>query len=103
VVADEVRALAQRSALASNETANQIEGAINKNSQAGPAERNGGRVAQRDRGQGSRRRQPLERAEPGIEQINRGVGEMDKVTQSNASSAGESASATEELNAWPRS
>ena len=106
VVADEVRNLAQRSAQAAKETAAKIEGAINNTAQgvqisvkvtealneivvkARQVDELVAEVA------GASREQTQ-----GITQINTAVGQMDKVTQSNAASAEESAAAAEELNA----
>ncbi len=105
VVADEVRTLAQRSAQAAKETAAKIEGAINKTAQgvgisqkvsetlnqivlkAREVDELAAEVASASREQTN-----------GITQINSAVGQMDKVTQSNAASAEESAAAAEELN-----
>ena len=106
VVADEVRSLAQRSATAAKETAAKIEGAILKTAlgvqisqkvatalndiviKARQVDELASEVA------GASREQTQ-----GITQINSAVGQMDKVTQSNAASAEESAAAAEELNA----
>ena len=106
VVADEVRALAQRSAQASKETAAKIEGAITK---TGQGVQISAKVAQSLNEIATKARQVDELAaevanasreqSQGIEQINLAVGQMDKVTQSNAAGAEESASAAEELNA----
>ncbi len=105
VVADEVRNLAQRSAQAAKETATQIEGAISKTAQgveisekvakvlndilvkARHVDELAAEVASASREQSQ-----------GIAQINGAVGQMDKITQSNAASAEESAAAAEELN-----
>jgi hypothetical protein len=105
VVADEVRNLAQRSAQAAKETAAQIEGAISKTAQgvqisekvakvlndilvkARHVDELAAEVASASREQSQ-----------GIAQINGAVGQMDKITQSNAASAEESAAAAEELN-----
>jgi methyl-accepting chemotaxis protein len=105
VVADEVRNLAQRSAQAAKETAAKIEGAIDKTAQgvgisgqvtqtlneivikARLVDELVAEVANASREQTS-----------GITQINTAVGQMDKVTQSNAANAEESAAAAEELN-----
>jgi methyl-accepting chemotaxis protein len=120
VVADEVRNLAQKSAAAARETAAKIEAAISR-TEAGvrvsekvvddlkavleqsrqvesslkgielkSKEVNGlvGEIASAS----------LEQSQ-GIEQVNTAVCQMDKVTQSNAANAEESASAAEELNA----
>ena len=106
VVSDEVRALAQRSAQASKETAAKIEGAITK---TGQGVQISAKVAQSLNEIATKARQVDELAaevanasreqSQGIEQINIAVGQMDKVTQSNAAGAEESASAAEELNA----
>jgi len=106
VVADEVRNLAQRSAQAAKETAAKIEGAIAKTAQG--VEING-KVAATLNEIVIKARQVDELAAEvagasreqtqGIIQINTAVGQMDKVTQSNAASAEESAAAAEELNA----
>jgi len=105
VVAEEVRNLAQRSAQAARETAQMIEAAMNNSNHGAQlslkvtetlntiilkarqvdelvAEVSGGCREQTQ----------------GITQINTAVGELDKVTQSNAASAEESASAAQELN-----
>ena len=106
VVADEVRNLAQRSAQAARETAAKIEGAINNTAQgvqisskvAEVLNEIVSKVRQVDEliaeVSGASREQTQ-----GITQINAAVGQMDKVTQSNAASAEESAAAAEELNA----
>jgi methyl-accepting chemotaxis protein len=106
VVADEVRNLAQRSAQAAKETATKIEGAIEKTTQGVDLSQ---KVAGRLNEIVTKARQLDELAAEvanasneqtqGIVQINAAVGEMDKVTQSNAANAEESAAAAEELNA----
>lgn len=106
VVADEVRNLAQRSAQAAKETASKIEGAITKTGQGVELT---GRVAEALKDIVVKARQVDELAAEvataskeqtqGITQINSAVGQMDKVTQSNAANAEESAAAAEELNA----
>lgn len=106
VVADEVRSLAQRAAQAAKETAGKIEDAVSKStrgveicskvakgleeivSKARQVDELAGEVATASREQSQ-----------GIVQVNTAVTQMDKVTQSNAASAEESASAAEELNA----
>jgi methyl-accepting chemotaxis protein len=106
VVADEVRNLAQRSAQAARETADKIEGAITKTTQgveitekvakslgeivdkARQVDQLVGEVCTASREQNQ-----------GVQQITSAVTQMDKVVQSNAASAEESASAAEELNA----
>jgi len=106
VVADEVRNLAQRCAQAAKETAGKIEGAITKTGQgvdittkvAEALNEIVTKVRQVDdlvtEVSGASREQT-----EGIVQINLAVGQMDKVTQSNAATAEESAAAAEELNA----
>lgn len=106
VVADEVRNLAQRSAQAAKETAGKIEGAIGKTAQGVEIST---KVAEALREIVTQARQVDElvaevagasrEQTQGVTQINTAVGQMDKVTQSNAASAEESASAAEELNA----
>ena len=106
VVADEVRHLAQRSAQAAKETADKIQDAIAKTEQGVQLS---GKVAS-----GLREIVHKVRAvddlvaevaaasreqSQGIEQVNTAVGQMDKVTQSNAANAEEGASAAAELNA----
>ncbi len=106
VVADEVRNLAQRSAQAAKETAGKIEGAITKTGQGVEISAKVmdalndivTKVRQVDElvaeVSGASREQTQ-----GITQISTAVAQMDKVTQSNAATAEESASAAEELNA----
>jgi methyl-accepting chemotaxis protein len=106
VVADEVRNLAQRSAQAARETADKIQGAIDKTTQGVET---CSAVSQRLQDIVSQIRQVDElvaevtaassEQSQGISQVNIAVGQMDKVTQSNAASAEEGASAAEELNA----
>ncbi len=110
VVADEVRSLAQRSAHAAKETSAKIEGAISNTAQG--VEINA-KVATALNDIVAKARQVDELAAEvagasreqtqGITQINSAVGQMDKVTQSNAASAEESAAAAEELNAQAES
>jgi methyl-accepting chemotaxis protein len=109
VVADEVRNLAQRCAQAAKETSGKIEGAIVKTGQgveisskvAAALNEIVTKVRQVDElvteVAGASREQT-----DGIAQINMAVGQMDKVTQSNASTAEESAAAAEELNSQAR-
>jgi len=106
VVADEVRNLAQRSAQAAKETAGKIEGAMVKTGQGIEIS---GKVAQTLSDIVAKARQvddlvaelssAASEQTQGIAQINAAVGEIDKVTQSNAARAEESASAAEELKA----
>ena len=106
VVADEVRSLAQRSAAAAKETAEKIEAAI-ANSRSGSQcsirvgeslKQIAEKVAATDALVADIATAATEQAQ-GIQQVNTAMGQMDKVTQSNASSAEESASAAEELDA----
>jgi methyl-accepting chemotaxis protein len=106
VVAEEVRNLAMRSAEAAKNTSSMIEESV-KNS------KNGVQIADEV---GKVLKEIVEKAgktgnligeiaaasseqAQGIDQVNTAVGQMDKVTQSNAANAEESASASEELNA----
>ncbi len=106
VVADEVRNLSHRSAQAARETATKIEGAIGKTAQgveiSGKVARTlteiVGKTREVDELVAQVARASVEQSQ-GIAQINTAVADMDKVTQSNAASAEESASAAEELNA----
>jgi methyl-accepting chemotaxis protein len=105
VVADEVRNLAQRCAQAAKETAGKIEGAITKTGQgveitskvAAALDEIVTKVRQVDELVTEVAGASREQTE-GITQINVAVGQMDKVTQSNAANAEESAAAAEELN-----
>ncbi len=106
VVADEVRNLAQRSAQAARETSVKIEGSLSRTAQgveisakvALALDEIVAKIRQVDElvaeVAGASREQTQ-----GVTQINSAVGQMDKVTQSNAASAEESASAAEQLNA----
>jgi methyl-accepting chemotaxis protein len=106
VVADEVRNLAQRSAQAAKETAAKIEGAIIKSAQGVELS---AKVSTALNDIVSKAREVDELAAEvagasreqtqGITQINVAMGQMDKITQSNAASAEESAAAAQELNA----
>jgi hypothetical protein len=105
VVADEVRNLAQRSAQAAKETAAKIEDAIGKTDQGVALSK---KVSETLNDIALKTRQVDELAAEaagasaeqtqGITQINTAVGQMDKVTQSNAANAEEGAAAAEELN-----
>ncbi len=106
VVADEVRNLAQRSAQAAKETADKIEGAISKTEQgvqiSGKVASGLQEIVQKVRAVDDLVAEVAAASREqnqGIEQVNTAVGQMDKVTQSNAANAEESASAAEELNA----
>lgn len=106
VVAEEVRALAQRSAAASRETASKIETSITKTAQGVEIS---SKVAQTlsEIVEKVRRADALvaevatasREQSQGVAQINGAMGQMDRVVQNNAAAAEESASAAEELNA----
>ena len=106
VVADEVRNLAQRSAQAAKETAGKIEGSLARTNQgveisskvAAALEEITAKVRQVDELVAEVASASREQTD-GISQINTAVTQMDKVTQSNAANAEESAAAAEELNA----
>jgi methyl-accepting chemotaxis protein len=110
VVAEEVRGLAQRSANAARESATKVSDAVSRTNQgveisskvahalneivthARGVDELAAAVASASRQQSQ-----------GISQVNTSVGQMDRVTQSNAAGAEESASAAEELNAQAES
>lgn len=104
VVAEEVRNLAQRSAQSARETAGKIEDSIKKSDHGVHI---CGKVAQSLAEIVGKARQvdtlvaeiaqASKEQTQGIEQVNSAVAQMDKVTQSNAASAEESAAAAEEL------
>ncbi len=104
VVADEVRNLAQRSAASAKETASKIEDAIAKsergvqisNKVAVNFEKIAGKTREVDRYVAEIVSASNEQAQ-GVQHISTAISQMDKVTQSNAASAEESASATQEL------
>ncbi|PTX96513.1 methyl-accepting chemotaxis protein [Opitutus sp. ER46] len=106
VVAEEVRNLAQRSAHAARETAQKIEGAIHRTTQ-GVEISNKVAVSLEEIATRSRQVDELVveiataslEQDQGITQVTGAVAQMDHVTQSNAASAEESASAAEELSA----
>jgi len=106
VVAEEVRALAQRAAQAARETAGKIEGAITKTTQGvqisakvslGLAEIVE-KVRQVDELVAEVSTASHEQSQ-GVKQISTAVNQMDQIVQSNAAGAEESASASEELTA----
>jgi len=113
VVADEVRSLAQRSAAAAKETAIKIDADLASSREGLESCRNGmersarveealKRIAEKitstDDLVGDMANAAREQSQ-GIDQINTAIAQMERVTQSNASSAEESASAAEELSA----
>ncbi|MBI5423388.1 MAG: hypothetical protein HZA32_04835 [Opitutae bacterium] len=106
VVAEEVRALAQRAANAAKETASKIEDAIGKTKEgvtisakvATSLNAIAEKVRQVDTLIGDVATASGEQND-GVQQINRAVGQMNNVVQNNAGAAEESAAAAEELNA----
>ena len=104
VVAEEVRALAQRSAQAAKETAGRIEDSVTKSEQgvriSGQVAESLQRIVER-----ARRMDTLvgeiatasQEQTQGIGQVNTAVSQMDKVTQSNAANAEETAAAAGQL------
>ena len=106
VVADEVRNLAMRAADAAKNTAGLIEGTVKKIKE-------GSELVQKTNGEFSEVSTSVTKSgelvgeiaaasndqAQGIDQINKAVSEMDRVTQQNAASAEQSASASEEMNA----
>jgi methyl-accepting chemotaxis protein len=109
VVADEVRNLAQRSAQAAKETATKIEDSLARTKQGVQLSE---KVAQglqsivlqvrKMDGLMSEIAAATKEQSTGLGQVNQAVGQMDAVTQSNASSAEESASVAAELKAQSR-
>ena len=106
VVADEVRSLAQRSAQSAKETATKIEESVSR-SEAGVQISNKVALGFEEIVVKARKVDELvaeiatasEEQNQGIGQVTTAVSQMDKVTQANAASAEETASAAEELNA----
>jgi methyl-accepting chemotaxis protein len=104
VVAEEVRSLAQRSAQAAKETAAKIEDASNKSEQGGSISAQVSasldkiveRIRQLDEMVGGIAQASTEQSE-GIGQLNQAVAGMDKITQSNAALAQQSASSAEDM------
>jgi len=109
VVAEEVRALAQRSANAAKETAEKIEAALAKSEEGArtSSEVTGmlteivEQVRKMDGLVAEIATASAEQSE-GIAQVNKAVAAMDKITQSNASTAEESAAAAEQLSSQSR-
>jgi methyl-accepting chemotaxis protein len=104
VVADEVRALAQRSAQAAKETAAKIEGAITRTNQGVQISAKVGQALEDILGKARQVEGLVQQVagaskeqNQGITQLNAAVAQMDRVTQSNAATAEQSASAAEEL------
>jgi methyl-accepting chemotaxis protein len=109
VVAEEVRSLAQRSALAAKETSGKIEGALSNTGRgvqlstkvSQTLEEIVGQIRQVDALISQVANASQEQSE-GINQVNLAVAQMDKVTQGNAASAEESSSASLELSGQAR-
>jgi methyl-accepting chemotaxis protein len=106
VVADEVRSLAQRSAQSAKETAGKIEEAIKKSEHgvqiSAKVAKSLSEIVEKARQVDSfvtEIAQASKEQNQGIGQVNTAVSQMDKITQSNAANAEETASASEELNA----
>jgi methyl-accepting chemotaxis protein len=106
VVAEEVRALAQRSAQAAKETAEKIEDSIGKSEHgvgiSAKVAQSLEEIVEKARkvdGLVAEIAQASQEQSQGIGQVLNAVTEMDRITQANAASAEESASAAEELNA----
>ncbi|MBC7366461.1 MAG: chemotaxis protein, partial [Undibacterium sp.] len=106
VVADEVRALAQRSATAARETAEKIGDSVQRSETgaqiSGRVPRHFGKIVEKARRVdtliGEIATSSREQTE-GIAQVNIAVSAMDKITQSNAASAEESAAGASQLGA----
>ncbi len=106
VVADEVRNLAQRAAAAARETAEKIEGAIEKTEHgsqlthrvATSLEEIVDKAKQVDQLIGEIALASVEQSR-GVDQINMAIGQMDKVTQSSAANAEETAAAAQQSSA----
>ena len=106
IVAEEVRALAQRSATAARETAGTIEDVVQKSDRGSEVSgRVANHLAEILQHASSVDRLVAEIASAsgeqctGVEEVNKAVSQMDKVTQQTAATAEESAAAAEELNA----
>ncbi|MEW6261517.1 MAG: methyl-accepting chemotaxis protein [Thermodesulfobacteriota bacterium] len=106
VVADEVRNLAQRAAEAAKNTATLIETTVAMINDGGALVQKTNQAFEEMTGSAAKVAELVgkiaaassEQAE-GIRQLNQAIGQMDRVTQANAATAEESASASEELNA----
>ncbi len=109
VVAEEVRALAQRSAAAARETAEKIEDSILKSNHGGvicgrvetSLQEIVAKVRRMDELVAEIATASTEQNQ-GVGEVNKAVTQMDKVTQGNAANAEETASASEELSAQAR-
>ncbi|MFA5262745.1 MAG: methyl-accepting chemotaxis protein [Opitutaceae bacterium] len=106
VVADEVRSLAQRAAQSAKETADKIADSVSKSEHgvqiSGKVAVSLSEIADKARKVDSivaEIAQASQEQSQGVDQLNTAVGQMDKITQSNASNSEETAAAAEELNA----
>lgn len=106
IVANEVRALAQRSATAARETAEKIEAAtLNSDRGMLSTQRAAGHFGQIMEGTRAVEKRVAEIASAsgeqssGIQQVNRATAQMDQITQANAATAEETAAQAEHLNA----
>jgi methyl-accepting chemotaxis protein len=106
VVADEVRNLAQRSAQAAKDTASLIEDSIAKSNQGSQRLEHVAQVIHAITESAGKVKTLVDEVNlgsqeqaRGIEQISKSIAEMDRVTQANAASAEQSASASEQMSA----
>jgi methyl-accepting chemotaxis protein len=106
VVAEEVRNLAQRAAQSARDTSAKIENAVTNTNRGVQISQKVSKSLQEILAQvrqvdelAAEVASASKEQSQGIDQVNKAVTEMDKVTQSNAANAEESASAAEELNA----
>jgi methyl-accepting chemotaxis protein len=106
VVADEVRSLAQRSAQAAKDTASLIEESIAKSNEGSQRLEHVAKVIRAITESAAKVKTLVDEVNSGSQEQARGIGEisksiaeMDRVTQSNAASAEQTASASEEMSA----
>jgi methyl-accepting chemotaxis protein len=106
VVADEVRNLAMRAAQSAKDTAALIEGTVSRIRSGSQRVETTSEAFHRMIGSAKKVAELIaeisaatHQQSQGIDQVNRGIAELDKVTQANAANAEESASAAEEMSA----